>query len=584
MGRRNHLLVALIFGLCTLLPTATAQAQIIEAPQLLCVKGDTLNWSLPNVNCGPFLGYEIYASSQAEGPFSLLALITDPSSTQFVHTNSPGLWFYYMRSDYDCPGWTSASSDTLNNLPPLAPVVRRTSVENNAVFLEWIPSPSKQVYAHIIYRATAQGTIPIDTVFLPQTTYIDAQAAVNDKEEYYYVLALDPCGNTSGFVQLQKTIFLSGDQDACLRTLTLDWSEYIGFSKPIEKYEMAVWENGIQTLVLDITEDLGLGSTLSEIEQGIVYCLRVVATEEESGERSQSNEICLVGEAKVPLTHFNYRDFSIAPDNSSLLVSWRFNEDFEYQDFYANLGYTLPLTPASQIALLNPLDNPGQASATLPIVSGENRPLHGYIASLDVCDRFWVQDTLTSLYLEVKEGENGNNLLQWNTPIWPQAQLIQYDVFFENENSIVRTVPQDQNNFLHSVEEITGSEEGFCYKIIAHWEIPEDNQTKKYSWTSNRVCLKRESLIFMANAIRPGGNNASIRPLIKFNESVETYQFTVFDRQGSILFSSLDMNQSWSGTNGQGKPLSPGVYAYSVQVKLQDGRKLSKKGTIALIR
>jgi hypothetical protein len=584
MGKRNHLLVALIFGLCTLFSKASTQAQIIEAPQLLCVKGDTLNWNLPNVNCGAFLGYEIYASTQAEGPFNLLALITNPTSTQFVHTNSMGLWFYYMRSDYDCPGWTSSSSDTLNNLPPLAPQVKRTTVQDNAVLLEWTPSPSKQVNAHIIYRATGQGTIPIDTVDLPQTSYLDTGADVHNKEEFYYVLALDPCGNTSGFEQLQKTIFVAGNQDPCLRTISLDWSEYIGFSKPIEKYEMNVWENGIQTLALDITEDLGLGSTLPDIEQGIEYCLIVVATEEESGERAQSNEICLMGEAKVPLKQFNYTDFSTAPDNSSLLVSWRFNEDFEYQDFYANVGYSLPLSPISEITLVNPLNNPGEASATLPIANKEQRPIHGYIASLDVCDRYLTQDTLTSLYLEVKEGQDGNNLLQWNTPLWPQAQLIQYDVYFENENRILQVVALDQNSFLHSVGELEGSEEGFCYRIIAHWEIREDNQPKKYTWSSNRVCLKRESLIFMANAIRPGGNNATIRPLIKFNESVETYQFTVFDRQGSVLFSTQDMNQSWGGTNGQGNPLSPGVYPYWVQVTLQDGRKLSKKGTIALIR
>ncbi len=584
MGTTNPLIASLTGLIYFLLTGFYLQAQEIEAPRLLCIKGDTLNWELPIVNCGPFIAYEIYASRDAEGPFDLLTALTNPLSTQFVHTNSPGLWYYYMVSDFDCPGWIAKSSDTLNNLPPQAPKIRKTTVDGSSVLLDWFPSPSKQVYAHIVYRATSQGTIPIDTVYLPELQYRDNGADVNNKEEFYYVLALDPCGNTSGFDQLQKTIFVSGTQDPCERTIFLEWSEYIGFMDGIEKYELRIFEDGELSSLSEISGDLGTGSIVTEIEQGVEYCMTVSAKENDSDEISFSNTLCLIGEARVPLTKFNYKAFSIAPDNLSIYLNWEYNENFEYEDFYANYGYILPLENSGEVLLLDPVSTPGFAEIVLPYSPNEKKPIHAYIAIRDICNRYSVQDTLTSLYLEVKEGEDGNNVLQWNQPIWPSAQLKKYEIYFQNENLLIDIAAPNQNTSLHGVEGKMGSEEGFCYNAIAHWEAQEDGETREYAWRSNTACLKRESIIFMANAIRPGGANPSIRPQIKFTESVESYQFMVFDRQGTLHFSTRDMNQEWAGTSKNGGSLGPGVYPYSIQVILQDGRKLNKQGTIALIR
>src|SRR5690606_9563822 len=161
-----------------------------------------------------------------DGPFSLILSITDPIETFGIHTNSPGIWYYYMLSNFDCPGLMPISSDTLDNRSPVEPDIIVATVQNDEVFIEWIPSSSPQVIGHIIYRATSMGTVPIDTVYLPDNSYVDVTADINNQAEFYYVLALDFCGNTSGFIKFHKTIYNEIVQDPCDRSFLIEWNLY----------------------------------------------------------------------------------------------------------------------------------------------------------------------------------------------------------------------------------------------------------------------------------------------------------------------------------------------------------------------
>ena len=97
----KHLFWAILL---TIFSSTAASAQVFP-PDLLCLSGDTIVWNTPVNTCGPFNSYQIYFSTNFEGPYSLLTSVTDPTQTTFVHPN-PGnlLYYYYMTSDFDCPG------------------------------------------------------------------------------------------------------------------------------------------------------------------------------------------------------------------------------------------------------------------------------------------------------------------------------------------------------------------------------------------------------------------------------------------------------------------------------------------------
>ena len=71
--------------------------------------------------------------------------ITNPNQTSYVHAVGNGgtvTYYYYMASDYNCPGSTFELSDTLDNLDPVPPEINFVTVVNGLAEINWQPSLS----------------------------------------------------------------------------------------------------------------------------------------------------------------------------------------------------------------------------------------------------------------------------------------------------------------------------------------------------------------------------------------------------------------------------------------------------------
>lgn len=79
------------------------------------------------------------------------------------------------------------------------------------------------------------------------------------------------------------------------------------------------------------------------------------------------------------------------------------------------------------------------------------------------------------------------------------------------------------------------------------------------------------------------GNNLNNKFSIIVDERVATLEFNIFDRWGSLIFSSDTPYFSWDGTY-KGKNCSSGIYAYQAIVTYNDGKKKIKTGNISLLR
>ncbi|MBK9018264.1 MAG: hypothetical protein IPM82_31795 [Saprospiraceae bacterium] len=135
------------------------QAQILP-PDFRCVRGDTLFWDLPVNNCGPFVGYEIWASQSPTGPFLLQGTVANQSQDFYAFVNPSGeQWYFYLTSNFNCPGQMAIPSDTLDNRPPVVSPIETVSVEGGLAVVNWAPSPSPEVFGYIIYRQTSIGVI-----------------------------------------------------------------------------------------------------------------------------------------------------------------------------------------------------------------------------------------------------------------------------------------------------------------------------------------------------------------------------------------------------------------------------------------
>lgn len=61
------------------------------------------------------------------------------------------------------------------------------------------------------------------------------------------------------------------------------------------------------------------------------------------------------------------------------------------------------------------------------------------------------------------------------------------------------------------------------------------------------------------------------------------YKMEIFDRWGTIIFQTTDINSGWDGVKN-GTPLEQGVYVYNITFKDYQGRSHAQKGQVTLIR
>ena len=330
----------------------------MQAPNLLCVKGDSLIYTIPNNTCGNFISIEVYGSQNRNVGYTLLGTITNETETAFEHvTNGDEIWHYYMQSNYDCVGATILTSDTLDNLPPaIAPLIS-VSVANEFVHLSWQESISPQTIGYIIYRLTNQGTIPIDTV-ISSTNYTDSLAMPHQFSEVYFVTALDYCGNTSAFVEPHRTIFLESTLTPCNQTITLNWNLYENWMNGIEAQEIWISENGgIAERVAVVMGDQ-TSYAFQDIEDGVQYDFFINAIQQNTGINAQSNVSSIAAMIVNPVGNLLVKNVTFTDDNEvDLLWEWNPNADLTEINIFRssdNRSFENVGTPETTQPLANP--------------------------------------------------------------------------------------------------------------------------------------------------------------------------------------------------------------------------------------
>lgn len=94
--------------------------------------------------------------------------------------------------------------------------------------------------------------------------------------------------------------------------------------------------------------------------------------------------------------------------------------------------------------------------------------------------------------------------------------------------------------------------------------------------------------IWMPNAFSPNGDHINDWFGITAKYNLFIYNFEIFDRWGNKYFNARnfrlqDESQSWNGT-ANGFNSSPGPYIYLIEYAGTSGQKMTKTGTINLIR
>lgn len=86
------------------------------------------------------------------------------------------------------------------------------------------------------------------------------------------------------------------------------------------------------------------------------------------------------------------------------------------------------------------------------------------------------------------------------------------------------------------------------------------------------------------NAFSPNGDGHNDQFILNgWNKCISSFALYIFDRWGEKVFESKNPAKIWDGTY-RGKTLDPAVFVYYIDLELNTGEKLMKKGNISLIR
>lgn len=554
----------------------------IAPPDFLCVNGDSLFWELPVNNCGPFVSYDIFLSNSPDGPFSLLASVTDVNQGSFEHPNPAGqLLYYYLVSNFDCPGQTQVSSDTLDNRLPQVSPLRSISVEGSDVLLDWRPSISPEVFAYIVYRRDPVGVIPIDTVFGGVTNYTDVNAEPDMEPEGYFVNSLDRCGNTSVFDEEHITMYLQAVATNC--SIDLSWNLYQGWTGGIGSQEIWVSENGSTPASFETIDGSEGFYSFRDVNDGATFCFFIQANENGTGEISRSSEVCVTATFSQPVSELYLTNVSVESGNS-VSIDWGINasadvEILEYLREDASGVFEIINTemPTSPFPVANQfLDSSADVNAG---------PVTYQVHAIDSCDNELTTNAATTIFLNGNAASISANQLFW-TPLEVEGASIDEYKIIRVVNGVeaqMGTVPSSQLDFEDTFDPGSINSASICYYVEAEGVVTTpDGTTLSITSRSNIFCIDQAVRIFVPNALAPNGFNREFKPVLLAG-SIATYEMEIFNRYGGVVFSTDDPDEAWKGKK-DGRKLPQGLYVYRIRLVLENGNETERKGNVVLLQ
>ncbi len=489
---------------------------------------------------------------------------------------------YYIIEHGICGAKSNFVSALLEDLtPPKDPDLKLVTIENGFAQLSWDPSPSADADSIIIEREIGgwyeYHTIAKAGTFIDNLTSNSAFISACDQVVTYMVRTKDLCGlESSGAINYtfpHNTILLTGNtEELCDRKATLYWNAYNNMEPPVSHYKVERSVTGGP--FIDISDVPAAGSSFSFVdpellEPGNEVKYRITAVNSDNSLLSHSCELTLIPNPEV-ITDFR-TNFITVSNNSfiTLNVECAPPQIPVLAEIYKNSGDEMQLISTmtwNQSGILSFEDHDVQV----------DKNSYSYtVRALDSCGNMIAESQLfNSILLQIDVQNETDVSLLWNELIGWDSELKEYQIFKYNDGILVAGYPKVISP---GITEYNETDESDALKTTYVVKAVNYDET---TVLSNEVLLPRVAKIDTPTAFRPHGYNKIFRPLLK-NVDSGSYQLTIYNRWGQIVFETNNIDQGWNGeVNGN---LQPGVYVFMVSYKDQTGNNGVKRGTVTLI-
>lgn len=471
-------------------------------------------------------------------------------------------------------------------IPDTIDVLKASVVNRNKVKVDFIPYFQTDFRQYVLYRKIPQGWLPVDSSNIQTTSsLVDSDTSSFDCEALYYWYAVavqNDCRRYSplSMDKAHRTIQLSsvGVTDG----IKLDWSDYKGWNNVLQYdiYKIPaghVYFPNTGNMVL-------LGSVAGNIttftdsttfcEDSVHYrinALQLGDTQQEAFSDISSNK-----PRHYAPTQGVEMEYVTVVEDKYIEVKWLDYTGYK-PDYYVlekSLGGDVWKEIESHIPL-----------TTLSYIDDKV-----YVDSLSYRYRLFAQDSCgyrsqpinigRSIVLEASQLSDETPVLTWNIyEKWIDAGVEYYEIQVWDENNgwvmvdvvgpLTTRYVDTKSSFFQSI---------YNYRIIAH-ELAGNGASSM----SNEDSIVFTPKIWGPNAFTPNDDGKNDVFVIKGPLDLVSFEMTIYDRWGRIIFNSRDIAQGWDGFVN-GKPAQEGVYTYRVSATGIKGDPVKHNGTVTLIR
>ena len=430
--------------------------------------------------------------------------------------------------------------DTYNNV---------TVIDNNSVF-EWVDNSTE-------YSTKA---MPDDRVEKYRVA-----AFVDDGQQRRYSLMSDE----------MSTIITSVSYDKCAREYTLRWNGSSGAD--VDYYYVHSGVDGFGGRLAVVKDDTAFVATFDDFSENRTFGVEAVLLNGETMFSSIARSFVKnvdVPEMKVVSVSVN--------DQNTLDITVYVSES---PDVTQTVLIRHLSAGSSSDTIELPLHTDGNYRVTDPNVDVTAR--YDYLISVygECGAPLEFSPSTQNIVLEVSADDATSNHLSWNCPpAYPANSFAVFSVSENGERTLLDNVFMN-TEFTHRLSNIIANNKGntgkFCYQVLLT-DLSSSSSDNGVQY-SNIVCVDREPVLFVPNAINPDADildNRYFRPRSGF---LNDYKMSIYNKRGELLFTTTDPTDGWDGKNSSGKLYPPDAYVYVISFKTASGKSSQQSGFVNLV-
>lgn len=527
--------------------------------------------------------FEIYRKYPLDS-WTLIDLETNTNYVDTIYHCSDTIAYKILQKDLSgCISTSNFDNALLRNImPPQSPWLDSVTVlPNGHAAMGWQASNSNDVIAYIIYKYESGFWTPIDTVY-GYTYFENSNSTASDVAEQYRVAALDSCGNTSPLSNVIETINVTGNLSICDNIFYLSWNHPAGVLY-FDNYRILLSKNSNPFVQLDITTKDTFNLYLDE-NQGN-WCI-VIQSITDDGITQSSNLLCFNFQKPSLPDYVKFRKVDFI--NNHIEITWKAPSHASVQ------GFQIYRSTDSLVSFKKIVDIQKNISGDYfyidPLTNFPPYPIFYKIATIDSCGNSVFQsDTASTLYLKGVVNFDITNTLFWQGKMSSSVTDSQQILHKKIDNIPIwdLPLPDNQRVFIDDLSTNDDIESSGHFSYQVEWpvylEAPFDDYDTIHSlW----IDLYQPPRIYLPTGFTPSSEileNQIFKPSGIFLKSKD-YSFTIFDRNGRIVFETNNLNEGWNGNSFDNNPEPEQLYVYLLKITLINGNAYEKRGVVTLYR